>query len=143
MKEQFVTYKQALKLKELEFDEECLAYYDYPANNLIIENTFGNLEGHYKYRVTAPLWQQAFDWFSKEYNLQSSIKPVTNVTEIGYAFDIVTIKFNMVVSKFPLSRKETKYYKTHEDAREACLKKLIEIGKEIQENNTRTSTKTV
>lgn len=88
------------------------------------------------------LWSQAFDWFSKEYNLQSSIKPVTNVTEIGYAFDIVTIKFNMIVSKFPLSRKETKYYKTHEDAREACLKKLIKIGKEIQKNNTRTGTKT-
>ena len=38
MKEQFVTYNIALKLKELGFDEECLAYYIDPENPFYEDN---------------------------------------------------------------------------------------------------------
>ena len=80
MKKQFVTYEIALKLKELGFDEPCLAYYDikilFPieqplpdefnttkTNNIYYDNDF-----HYPLIkleddiIIAPLWQQVWSF---------------------------------------------------------------------------------
>ena len=80
MKKQFVTYEIALKLKELGFDEPCLAYYDikilFPieqplpdefnttkTNNIHYDNDF-----HYPLIkleddiIIAPLWQQVWSF---------------------------------------------------------------------------------
>lgn len=74
MEKEFVSYEIALALKELKFDEECLAYYKGGlTNELIIEDTFGNITGRYKYRVTAPLYQQAFKFFREKYNIDSAV----------------------------------------------------------------------
>lgn len=74
MKEQFVTYEIALKLKELGFkeilsiDNTGYFYYDDYLNTGII-----NLLDRYDERpgiYIAPLWQQVIDWFTKEHNLR-------------------------------------------------------------------------
>jgi hypothetical protein len=58
MEKEFVTYEIALKLKELGFEEECLAYFEDK------ELTLGRLSSVGKKRyLIAPLWQQAIDWF--------------------------------------------------------------------------------
>ena len=64
----FVPYEQALALKELGFDEYCLA--------LITPN--GNLESidmedweKVSGTILAPLYQQAFRWFREKYDLYS------------------------------------------------------------------------
>ena len=78
MKEQFVTYEIALKLKELGFDEPCLAYFqkdlhvysqvimfdgiNSPNLDVINSKITENHKLVYGIEVTAPLWQQAFDW---------------------------------------------------------------------------------
>lgn len=70
MKEQFVPYRLAVKMKELGFDEECLgSYMGYNTKdpNLVIR---GVMVGQsWDVICTAPLWQQAFDWF-REYHFR-------------------------------------------------------------------------
>lgn len=69
MKDQFVPYELAVKLKELGFDEHCFAGYNNPKILLIYyknECFFGyeNIEEYNGWEVLedikAPLWQQAF-----------------------------------------------------------------------------------
>ena len=70
MNEQFVTYEQAKELKEIGFDEKCLAYYD--TEGLIIERSFSNYDNlNSKFfpehltnnpKISAPLKQQVFEW---------------------------------------------------------------------------------
>ena len=84
MEKQFVTYEIALKLKELGFDEPCLAsYYTDDERNYAKDGTydcrqkisssidfdpfkeeFDNfyINSNETYYVSAPLWQQVIDW---------------------------------------------------------------------------------
>lgn len=71
MKEQFVPYEIALKLKEKGFDEPCLGYFDPLYEQLVIwENGNTNSTSNWVY---APLWQQAIDWFEDKFNMKFSI----------------------------------------------------------------------
>ena len=128
MKEQFVTYEIALKLKELGFGEECLARYE--EYELVISQS--NLIGKRKF-IQAPLWQQVIDWFRNEKNLE------INITQWGvkvyikdilqppyYIFDIETAKqYND--DWIYQSVNDDLEYKTYEEAREASILKAIEI----------------
>ena len=75
MKEQFVTYEIALKLKYLGFDEECLGdYYIIPSDKT--PNPNGEFLGlkyedvsSYTRLVSASLWQQAIDWLREKHNI--------------------------------------------------------------------------
>ena len=66
MEKQFVTYEIALKLKELGFDEECLACFHTfltTDNKLpLFRNFIINKNSAIKNHVSAPLWQQVIDW---------------------------------------------------------------------------------
>ncbi len=70
MKYQFVSYELALKLKELGFDQECIAGY-YSGGELIfinnIDNKLKEWVGMFLLDFPAPLWQQAFDWLLIKY----------------------------------------------------------------------------
>ena len=89
MKEQFVTYKIALKLKELGFNEECLAYYHdktepYLCRYLDSNNGAFNINCRhvlFDTDCTAPLWQQAIDWFREKHNLYIWIQPINSFVE--------------------------------------------------------------
>ena len=75
----FVPYELALKLKELGFDRECIAYYYGVGKDLYFWNVPEGLRGgknttDFKESLphlpenncTALLWQQAFDWFTSK-----------------------------------------------------------------------------
>lgn len=68
MKEQFVTYDIALKLIELGFNEECLGFYHGRTFN---EERFKRYL--YENTISAPLWQQAIDWFRKSWKIHIEI----------------------------------------------------------------------
>lgn len=123
MEKQFIPYKLALKLRELGFDEECFGwwsyingnnamYYGYPSNNtkLFELNMFPN-------NCTAPLWQQAFDWFRINYNYEISIHKILD--EPGYMATIGWTDAEGFQSQVEGS--------TYEEARLACLTELIRI----------------
>jgi hypothetical protein len=127
MEKEFIPYEQALALKELGFDEPCLAFFwntgkfyttaEYPHS---IETHKQNQLGDYNYDSTsAPLYQQAFRWFREKYNIDSyHIEPTNNM--FGNFYGVLGLRTATFNGGF----------KTYEEAELACLKKLIEILKQ-------------
>lgn len=114
MENQFVPYELAVKLRELGYDELCLAeYYGGGVSMLPSGDPLRNSEIKIPWFATAPLWQQAFDWFRKEINFESAI--LSN--NYGYYF-IIVLSDRKTLKSVSISK--------YEDCREACLRKLIE-----------------
>jgi hypothetical protein len=126
MNKEFVTYKQSLALKELGFDEPCLAFYSpkkelHPVFQEPSKGPYFN-NGNFIETLRVPLYQQAFRWFREKYNLLS---------EIGLRDreDLSTWKFEItIIGKYEMKHNSISY-NTHEEAELACLEKLIEIVK--------------
>lgn len=122
IEKQFIPYTLALKLKELSFNKPCFAWYDANSFSTVeIEYDYKeNIDLYYKESCTAPLWQQAFDWFRDEFDYNVSIY---GRKSMGYDYRINNILINSVrdtiISDY--------VWKTYEEARLACLEKLIEI----------------
>ena len=113
MENEFVSYTQALALKELGFlPEHSFGYY---YNGKLTINPDAPMD------IDAPLYQQAFRWFREKHNLQHEI-----INDLGN--DLSSIVY--VYSIFAVDRSEE--YKTYEEAENACLNKLIEICKNKQ-----------
>lgn len=127
MKEQFIPYEQALKLKELGFDEGCLTYYFIGGK---MSNYFKKVHKNsrliqtqpYKFHCSSPLWQQAFDWFREKYNLHSFIDRDGG----WYLVNIKDLSNEEIEGSVKIEIKKS-YFITFEEAQQACLEKLIEI----------------
>lgn len=116
MEKQFAPYELAVKLKELGFDEECLGYW-HPNKYLVLgrDNVWD-----VKQAPKSPLWQQAFEWFRVNHGLHHFIKPI--ITHECYIYTSNGLGYDLETD-----------YKTYEEARLACLEKLIELCKNKQE----------
>ena len=79
MNKEFIPYEQALELKELGFDEGCLARYFEDGKSI-----FYTQSKIFKDCIPAPLYQQAFRWFRKKYKFTYSIVGNTNIAVIHY-----------------------------------------------------------
>jgi hypothetical protein len=117
---EFIPYEQALELKELGFDEPCFWWYDFEKE--LRKDRIGVNSINSKYFLngsscSAPLYQQAFRWFRKEYALESYIRAnlCVDVTK--------TYQFNID------DNIDDVWYDTYEEAELECLKKIIEIVK--------------
>lgn len=110
MEKQFVPYELALKLKELGFKEECFKWW---GSDGILNQKY-NLSN----TILAPLWQQAFDWFRNEYNLEGNIKSWREGENKYYYYSVNEL---YRTSTYRLK------FDTKEQARLECLKNLIEI----------------
>lgn len=143
MKDQFIPCEQALELKELNFNEPCLAAYNISDNNKFMiapqlssyEITTGKNSDVTKIKkVTAPLWQQAFDWFRNEYNLCSWI---FKSASRPYKYHYSILKDARVYIE-PDNNKST-----YEEARLECLKKLINHVREFNQSVREDSSKVI
>ena len=119
MNKEFVTYEQAIALKELGFDEPCLKM---AMSEVDIINAERTDEGDYPKNsdlysrwVAVPIYSQAFRWFREKYRLYPIIDSFVGVKGV--------VKF---FYKLPMYD-ET--FNTYEEAESACLDKLIEICK--------------
>jgi len=115
MQEQFVPYDIALRMKELGFDEECVGLYLHKEFRI----------AHFKSQpsasigISAPLYQQAFDWFRENKGLVSYIHPLAlleNTNEWAYE-----------ITNFKVFWDENFSLQSYEEARLECLKELIKI----------------
>ena len=116
MTKEFVPYELALKLKQLGFYDECIAYYDL-RNDL---EFFGgdNLKDTHCVQLNAPLFQQAFRWFREKFNLESHIKKDwENGICLGYE-SIIECEDGII---------DCGTHNIYEEAELACLDKLIAI----------------
>lgn len=140
MKKEFITYELALVLRELGFDKPCLAFWDaYNGDTHLffkqrgdyhwLLKLFGekpkpileisNWEIEYLQgdgTVLAPTFSQAFRWFREKYDCHHTIQH--NKKYVGIAYSSVV---NFSIDEF----------NTYEEAELECLKKLIEIVKEM------------
>jgi len=115
MTREFITYEQALALKELGFDEPCLATYHKELHTIIpIYAKYTNQDV-----IKAPLYQQAFRWFREKHDLEHEI-----LYDLGNDLTNKVYLYSIYVTD---NRSEE--YKTYEEAESACLDKLIEIVK--------------
>ena len=133
MEKEFVTYEQALALKELGFDEPCLGYWrneDLP-NPLTLgqyttkEDMEYEISGQDEYHnfkniiALAPTYSAAFRWFREKHGLHviidEEIRPQIKDSNGKLLFEYT---------------KDGKYAGfEYEEAELECLKKLIEITK--------------
>lgn len=100
MKNQFVTYEIAKKLKELGFNEMCLAVYcrdiseDKTNPDLLFldqtENEQRAFSNTQMASVCAPLWQQVIDWLRESHNKEIIIE--AGPADLGYSFTIYYTK---------------------------------------------------
>jgi hypothetical protein len=116
MKKEFVTYEQAVALKELGFDEICIATYDEDEyfEFLDFEQSYYTIPSKL---IQAPLYQQAFRWFREKYQIDSWIYP-----NLNGLYSISNVRRGVGLGK-------VSEYQTYEEAELECLIKLIEIVK--------------
>ena len=130
MDTEFIPYEQALALKELGFDQPCIACYT-PIEWL--KDKPYRLHGHYvnqfkeffnsklkEENVATPLYQQAFRWFREKHNL-------IGLVDGGY--DNSKNIFTYVIWNDFRDDIFDDYYSIYEEAELACLIKLIELIK--------------
>jgi hypothetical protein len=124
MSKEFIPYEQALALKELGFDEPCLAQYrKYDVGEAALDIGFSKNEIISKFDnlilfCSAPLYQQAFRWFREKYNFHYEIV-LNKDRDLPYTYVVDTLKLYL----------RSPFHKTYEQAELECLKKLIEIIK--------------
>jgi len=118
MESEFVSYQQALELKELGFDEPCICgYNDYHLLRSKISSSFDGdfvkWDEKYDKDLKAPLYQQAFRWFREKHSIYFTPKQFDETKWI------VEWRFCEFIGVFDI----------FEEAEVACLDKLIEIVK--------------
>ena len=123
MNKEFVTYEQAVALKELGFDEPCLAFYSpkkelHPVFQEPSKGPYFN-NGNFIETLRAPLYQQAFRWFREKHKLVFNFISYNIVKPGEYHWSIT----------WNDEAKASGIVKTYEEAEQACLDKLIEICK--------------
>jgi len=147
MEKEFIPYEQALALKELGFDEPCLACVG--ENNEVIirvgdyrsfsnkkpedsierdfyNNIIKDFNSYVNDTASAPTFSQAFRWFREKYKLVNYIKYYTE-----WDFEIFRIDDKIAEVQDDVNVDYTFKGGTYEEAELECLKKLIQIAKNI------------
>ena len=136
MNKEFISYEQALALKELGFDEPCLAFWDGKNTDAFYFNNIRDASGDYvpfqkhdrlKW-FGAPLYQQAFRWFREKYGICSWIERLYTDDHVLY-YRYTCEKSIQSPPNYNKTWVTLKEYNTYEEAELECLKKLIEIVK--------------
>ena len=128
MEKDFVTYDQAVALKELGLDKPCFVYYNPNGvfmwkilcsdedndHTLSIKDIMEHKAEGY---IEAPLKQQVFRWFREKYGYWSYNKEATKGTCRFYIEKFDEKFFNSVL------------FGSYEETENACIDKLIELVK--------------
>jgi len=129
MESQFATYEIALKLKELGFDEPCLAifegkdisqsHWDHSISQARISRIYGTKAAK---AILAPLWQQCIDWFREKHHYHIDVtfrevkgKKVEGINSVYFDIEIYhlfggdawkTYSFNQISDDFYYTREQ-------------------------------------
>ena len=125
LEKEFVPCKEGLELKELGFNETCLAIYN---GSKLFYGEFKHTHQYYKNNGKI-LFQQAFRWFRDKHNLEYQIikssngnySAVIHLNTQEYLDKISTLHHGCIA--------EVVDCYSYEEAELACLRKLIEIVK--------------
>ena len=140
MEREFVNYNQALKLKELGFDEPCFGFYQLEYGEIrpimVDDDEQYRLTGYRtcknseipKHYTSAPTFSQVFRWFRENHNLRGFIGFRPNIKQ----FDCHVYDMSLSGKEYTEQRTMEEFNKdpkvgTYEEEELACLEKLIEI----------------
>jgi hypothetical protein len=136
MKDLFVSYEQALELKQLGFDEPCFGFYTHNGEIRRYTDFDGELNDFQTLKnsritmgdgwCTVPTYQQVFRWFRDNHNLFGCIDLQSSNPAYWYirVDDIIENDFVYHSEDYRIK------YKTYEEAEDACLDRLIQIVKQ-------------
>ena len=148
LEKEFVPYEQALALKELGFNESCLAHligfgdgtiengkyvinYQqvfYP-NDFIESDDKAEELGLHPFGICGvPLYQQAFRWFRKKYNIDAWVQPFVAQSKKNIPY-LPDESYGYFIFKDGVFVCDKVDLLEPEEAELACLIKLIEIVK--------------
>ena len=126
MKDLFVNYELSLELKEIGFDEDCIAKHDNSGFKMLPANDpLKNSEIDLFWICTAPLKAQVFKWFRDKYKINSSIY----FTGAYYP----TVDNDFISYGYTIDEEFGNSLDTYEEAEEECVKQMIKI---IKQNDT-------
>lgn len=124
MEEEFISYEQALALKELGYDDKTIGFYNptYSKEEVLFGEfiEFVNRNNDLDL-VSAPLKQQVLRWFRETRNL-------IGIIEGGYTEGKNV--FSYVIWRESDDDWTDDIYDTYEEAENACIDKLISICKQ-------------
>ena len=131
IKEKFVPYEEAFGLKELGFNEPCFGYWK-SKNWLIQEKTRTDGYTHADQECSAPTFSQAFRWLREKYwytalILCDSFQIVMQLST-SKTLDSKTWEWKPIYITQTYHKEEG--LKSYDESELACLKQLIEIAKE-------------
>jgi len=129
MEKEFVSYEQALALKELGFDGDTLGWYDFDNGLLHTGCLYQTFKNDFDYAL-APLKQQVFKFFRDKYNLYSIISDVEIHASKQSGYRWKWIIFKPIVDVCISSDESLLGHLTYEEAEIDCIDKLIELGKQ-------------
>jgi hypothetical protein len=113
----FIPYEESLELKELGFNEKCLAFH---WQKSISRGLFiGVPNEKYDIIINSPTWEQSFKFFREKYNLRTAIIPFW-----------ISNTYMVIIEGKMIFENEPNQFNFYEEAREECLKKIIKIVKD-------------
>ena len=123
MNKEFIPYEQALELKELSFDESCIATYRHNGDFNIVEQNglFWEVKTNPNAHGAAPLYQQVFRWFRDRHGLYADLF-VDDDQTFGFCVSSFAQEGRCRLDK-PIKRQ----FSTYEESELECIKFLIEI----------------
>lgn len=133
IEKEFIPYEEALALKELGFNKKCLGYYLYPNNalsirDLLITTDYVSLFHFDVSSCKAPTFSQAFRWFDEHTDLMGFVVPSIKDNHFDW---LIRIDWEEEIEC-------EEAYTSRIEAELACLKQLIKIAKEKQNEQTKT-----
>ena len=116
---EFVTYEQSLALKELGFDEPCLAGYDLNKSMYVSHVTIEDSQYYSSFELKAPLKQQVFRWFRENHNWTGGVRMLSGGS-------------NYLVGEFYKDEDNSfmRFRGTYEEIENDCINELIDRVKE-------------
>ena len=134
MEKEFVSYEQALALKEFDIamvsfgqywrDKDDNKIYLFIGDDMVFEDYDAPGLSDIEFICSAPLKQQAFRWFREKHNLHSEIL-LGQTTYPKYCFEIH--RYEDFGNYEKIENRDWSLHRTFNEAESACLDKLIEI----------------
>lgn len=144
MIEFFVRHRESLLLRELGFNEPCMAHYDLTDSARAPKEFLHPypLAEQGEHLLSAPTYEQAFQWFRKRTDhmrMISMISPIDNWDSWTYKI----LAEDSWCPFFEIRPEVNVEYQTFEDAQLACVCHMISILKTNSDTNETITTKSV
>jgi len=123
MEKEFISYEQALILKELGFNEPCFGWWFVDEKMLFIEKSKKSTSDNI---LQAPLKQQVFEWFREKHGYCVSIRKRYFQTDGRTEYNYFIYPPN---SNEHLEHNLLDEYDTWEETESACIDDLIKLVK--------------